>query len=430
MRSMRLQGHTIDDARERLVGGSKIQSKPEPKPKDGPIFDIENQADIPTIALDNENGAVEMAKESKDKVPAWKLHKHLRWWWQGSSKQRALLVGLVVLLLAGSGYGLFLVFHKSPPPPKPPAAAVIQEPPKPTTVASPLTGIQVAPDLANRPVTGIMIENSLDARPQSGLQDAGVVFEAIAEGGITRFIALFQEATPQYIGPVRSVRPYYLDWAAAFNASVAHIGGSPVALEQVRSGMRDLDQFFNSGAYWRQPTRYAPHNVYTSFAKLDALNKSKGYRASHFTSWERKDEKKLAVPTAKSIDLNISSYNWNVHYDYDAKSNSYFRYEGGQPHMSTTSAKDTKGRQLHPKVLVVMVMSYGLAADFHHSQYGDIGSGRAYVFQDGGVTKGFWKKTGVTTQLLFYTSDGKTIKLDPGQTWVTALSAENQLIYK
>src|SRR3989344_4870304 len=128
-------------------------------------------------------------------------------------------------------------------------------PPKPVTIASPLTGLQVAPELAQRPVTAIMIENSLDARPQSGIQEAGVVFEAIAEGGITRFISLYQEAQPTYIGPVRSLRPYYIDWAVPFDASIAHIGGSPDALAQIRNGGKDLDQFFNSGSYSRISSR-------------------------------------------------------------------------------------------------------------------------------------------------------------------------------
>lgn len=166
----------------------------------------------------------------------------------------------------------------------------------PSTVASPLTGIQVTPALAKRPVTDVMIENSIDARPQSGLESAGVVFEAVAEGGITRFSALFQEAEPQLIGPVRSVRPYYMDWVAPFQASVAHVGGSPDGLKKVRGGMRDLDEFFNPGSYWRSTSRAAPHNVYTSFAKLDALNKSKGYKTSTFTSWPRKQDAPLATP--------------------------------------------------------------------------------------------------------------------------------------
>jgi hypothetical protein len=119
------------------------------------------------------------------------------------------------------------------------------EPPK---FYSNLTGNLVESDaVSKQAVTGIMMENSPDARPQSGLKDSGVVFEAIAEGGITRFLVLYQEQKPQLIGPVRSVRMYYVDWVAGFNASVAHVGGSAAALSEVRNGnYRDIDQFFNA----------------------------------------------------------------------------------------------------------------------------------------------------------------------------------------
>lgn len=137
--------------------------------------------------------------------------------------------------------------------------------PEPTIYYSPLTGRQVDSEAATKQaVTGIMIENSPDARPQSGIKQAGIVYEAVAEGGITRFLALYQEAKPGLIGPVRSVRMYYVDWVAPYNASVAHIGGSAAALAEVRNGSyRDIDQFFNAPYYWRATDRYAPHNVYT-----------------------------------------------------------------------------------------------------------------------------------------------------------------------
>ena len=116
-----------------------------------------------------------------------------------------------------------------------------------------------------------MIENSPDARPQSGIKQAGVVYEAIAEGGITRFLALYQEAKPGLIGPVRSVRMYYVDWAAPYNASIAHIGGSAAALAEVRNGnYRDIDQFFNSGSYWRAIA--TPRTMYTPTLSASTLS--------------------------------------------------------------------------------------------------------------------------------------------------------------
>ncbi len=297
-----------------------------------------------------------------------------------------------------------------------------------TRVASPLTGVKVDPSLAKRPVTGIMIENSQDARPQSGIGDAGVIFEAIAEGGITRFMTLYQDKTPQYIGPVRSLRPYYIDWATGFDASIVHVGGSPDALAQIRSGGKDLDEFFNGGSFWRESSRPAPHNVYTSFEKLDALNKSKGYSSSTFISWGRKADQKLATPSAKSIDMAISSANFNVHYNYDAGSNSYLRSEGGAAHLVNSSAGGQGAVQLAPKVVIAAVMPYSIVDSSGHSGYGVNGNGTVYIFQDGGATVGTWSKAGRTSQIVFKDSAGQEIKLNAGQTWVTALQ-DGQLHY-
>lgn len=298
-----------------------------------------------------------------------------------------------------------------------------------TTVASPLTGTQVAPELAKRPVTGIIIENSPEARPQSGIADAGVIFEAVAEGGVTRFLTLYQDARPIYIGPVRSLRPYYIDWAAGFGASIAHIGGSPDALAQIRNGGKDLDQFFNADSYRREPSRPSPHNVYTNFDKLDELNNSKGYASSTFTPWQRKIDEKLPTPSAKTIDLNISSAGYNVHYDYDSEYNFYRRSMGGAAHLSTSSANDKTGVQLAPKVVVAMVMTYSIIDRSGHSGYITTGSGTAYIFQDGGVTAGTWTKADRTSQIIFKDSQDLPIQLNVGQTWVTAVKDTSQVKY-
>lgn len=354
---------------------------------------------------------------------------HIKNWWLGLKLWQKILVGLIALaLLAGVGFGVYKLTNKPQPVQTP--KSTTKTVPKPTTVASPLSGLQVAPNLAKRPVTGIMIENSTDARPQSGLQAAGVVVEAIAEGGITRFLSLFQDTTPQYIGPVRSLRPYYIDFAQAFQASIAHVGGSPDALSRVRNGnYRDLDQFFNAGAFNRVTTRAAPHNVFTSFDNLDKLNQSKGYSSSSFVSWPRKSDAILAVPTARTIDLNISSFYFNVHYAYDTATNSYLRSEGGAAHMNLVSSADKTGVQLAPKVVIALVMSYAINPDGQHSNYTDTGTGNAYIYQDGGVTVGKWTRASAESQITFTDTAGAPIKLNAGQTWLSLVASDGAVVY-
>jgi hypothetical protein len=343
--------------------------------------------------------------------------------WPPGKKEWAVFAILLLIILAG---GLYLSHHHSK---KPLAAAHIvkqaAKPKPPSTVPSTLTGLQVDPTVNQHAVTAVMIENSTDARPQSGLGQAGVVFEAIAEGGITRFLALFQDTAPGNVGPIRSSRPYYLQWELGFDAGYAHVGGSPEALADIKAwGVRDLDQFANGGSYHRISTRAAPHNVYTSIADLNQLEISKGYTKSIYTGFARKKAAPSKQPTAKTIDLTLSGPLYNVHYDYNAATNTYNRSEAGAPHIDTNT-----NAQISPTVVVGLVMPYSLESDGYHSDYNTIGTGPAYVFQDGTVTIGTWTKTSSTSQFVFTTAAGKPLLLNPGQTWLTAISGTNKVTY-
>jgi hypothetical protein len=379
--------------------------------------------------------------ESHHEMPAKKErkvliapHKHFlrfwRWWMAMSRNERFAILSVAFLVFAVLSI-LWVAFIRPQATPSIEITKHAKPKPKaPITVASPLSGEQIDPSLAGRPVTGIMIENSVFARPQSGLQDAGVVYEAIAEGGITRFLALFQDSRPSYIGPVRSLRPYYIDFAEPFQASIAHVGGSPEALARVRGGgYRDIDQFFNSNYYHRVSNRPAPHNVYTDFDKLDALNQAKGYTSSHFTIWPRKPDKKLAIPTAKTIDIRISSGDYYSHYDYDPASNTYMRSEAGAAHLELTSPDDKTGVQIHPKAVIALVMGYSIEADGQHSAYADTGTGTAIVFQDGGVTQAIWSKPDAASQIQFLDAAGAPLKLNAGQTWLTLVADPGKVTY-
>jgi hypothetical protein len=341
------------------------------------------------------------------------------------TKKQWIIVGVALLILLCGGT-TFALTHKSSPPPKKTAAKVAAKPaPKP--ILSPLTGMPVTIDQQNYPVTGVMIENSPDARPQSGLDQAGVVFEAIAEAGITRFLALYQESSPGVLGPVRSSRPYYLDWAMAFDASYAHVGGSPDALQRIKDiGVKDLDQFFNPGPYHRSSARFAPHNMYSSVEALRNLGISKGWTKSSFSPFVRKaKEEPSKAPTAKTLDFGISGPTYNVHYDYDPASNTYKRSEGGAAHVDN----ETKA-QLSPKVVIALAMPYSLMADGYHSDYQTTGSGNMLLFQDGIFEQGTWSKAGPKEQFVFKDGQGHDMKLNPGQTWISVVDDITKATYQ
>ncbi len=327
-----------------------------------------------------------------------------------------IIVGLCLVLIASLTAFAFL-YQK--PVEVSTTRSVVKPKPKPAPVFySPLTGEKVGDEAATtKAVTAIMIENSPDARPQSGLKQSGVIYEAVAEGGITRFLTLHQQNKPQLIGPVRSLRMYYVDWAAPYNASIAHIGGSRSALEEVRNGnYRDIDQFFNAGTYWRAQDRYAPHNVYTSFEKLDALNATKGYTSSTFKGITRIDSKPSAAPNATSIAINISSPLYNSTYAYDKASNSYIRSLGGVPHV------DREDGQISPSVVVALKVDMTkILEDGYREDIKTSGSGTAIIFQNGTAQEVTWNKVDRASQITFTDATGKDVPLVRGQTWISAV---------
>ncbi len=345
-------------------------------------------------------------------------------WIKSLTKKQWIIIGIIAaVLLIGGGIGTYFLLHKQKPVTTQKTTKKSTPAPQPTTVASNLTGIQTDPSINQRPVTAVMIENSYDSRPQSGLNEAGIVFEAIAEGGITRFVALWQDNLTSYIGPVRSVRTYYIQWAMAFDAAIAHVGGSAEGLQNMRDwNVKDLDQFANSNYYHRISSRYAPHNVYTSIAELNDLESKKGYGAAKYTSWPRKTEQPMKTPQASSIDINISSATFNSHYDYNPATNSYKRSQGGGAHMVVN--QDGVETQIEPKVVLALVMDQG------NGTYGTIGSGYMYAFQDGRLIEGTWKKDSNSGQFTFADLNNHTIKLNPGQTWVTVVGSQDRVVYK
>jgi hypothetical protein len=370
--------------------------------------------DIPTVSLDD---LPEHIKPKESKMKNF-------FSWIGNNKKISIpVITLCLIALIGAGY--LFIFKKDQPQTATTKAVVVKKQEE-KKITSPLTGrVLASAELAKRPVTSLMIENSPDARPQSGLLEADMVVEAIAEGGVTRFMAVYQESQPQYIGPIRSARPYYLDYALPLESSYGHVGGSPQALQDIKTlGIRDLDQFFNADTYWRITDRFAPHNVYTSFEKLDKTNQAKGFTSSKFTGFERKADVPQ-TPTAKTIDLAISGPLYSPRFEYDQATNSYNRFQDSSPHTDQKSSK-----QITPKVVVALVVNSGNDPDGYHSAYNTSGTGAVYVFQDGVVTEGTWSKTDRKSPLVLTDKNGLPIKLNSGQTWISLVGTSSDITYK
>lgn len=314
---------------------------------------------------------------------------------------------------------------------------------------------------------GVMIENHTDARPQSGLSSADVVYEAVAEGGITRFLAVYYCKDASYIGPVRSARIYFVKLLQEYGANplYAHVGGANCdpetgsgcangapadAIGTIRKlgweVYNDLNQFgVPFPYYWRDyerlPNRVTEHTVYSSTAKLWQFAKNKRKLTNtdedgkawdkDFEKWKFRDEAKLEE---RGSVAKISFGFWNtfatdfaVTWNYDKTNNSYTRENGGKPHMDKNTNKP-----LQSKNIIVVFAKESPANDGYeggHILYKITGSGDALVFQNGKAITATWKKQDEETRMRFYDETGKEIPIVRGQVFVEILPIGNKVTY-
>ena len=323
-----------------------------------------------------------------------------------------------------------------------------------------LTGEVVASEAdKTAPTYCIQTPNGTDgARPQVGLTQAGVIFEAIAEAGITRFAAIYQNPSSAVIGPIRSLRMYYLMWDTPFDCTIVHAGGADDALAAVRDGgYKDLTENYtymyrsgNGSRRW--------NNLFTTGAYLAQMNADRGYGGSNVNGFARmtpeeakKDlidktvtEKLVITKPTKANTSELTPKNtyagfnfggwasFNVRYNYNRDTNSYVRsYESGEQAEVYECPNENMGEPnpdavcsltvMSPKVVIAIMVGERKAADNYHEDIDSIGSGEAYIFQNGYMVKGTWTKNSAGEQIRFADENGNEVKLVPGQTFVSAV---------
>jgi hypothetical protein len=300
--------------------------------------------------------------------------------------------------------------------------------PTPVLVPAPLDGVLVSPDVAARRPIAVMVDDLSPARPQSGFSAASVVWQAPAEGGIPRYMLVFQRNTPGLVGPVRSSRYYYIAWAAEWRSVYVHAGGSPQALTTLRSKgqgqyVYNVEDFRWEGVYlWRLATRSSPHNLYTDGANLLKLAKAVKAPAAvnQAPVWTfAPDVDPASRPFGGTIDFGYLAN--HIHYDYDRTTNTYLRGV-------TTEKKQidaSTGQRVAPKNVVIMLVRFGPLNDGHPNkkrlEANLIGKGTAWISTNGRTIKGTWRKDAVTKPTLFFDGRGKPVVLTVGQTFVQVL---------
>ena len=267
---------------------------------------------------------------------------------------------------------------------------------------------------------GVIIENTPEARPQTGLDNAGIVFEAVTEGGITRYLALYQEDQPKIVGPVRSLRVDTLDWAMGFDTSFAHVGGRPEALATAKKrNAKTLSQFIYAEPYYRDDSRYAPHNMYARVKDLRELQKQQNYLKSSFDDIPRSSDQPADKSKAKTITIDFSGPDYLAEFRYDKAKNNYTRYLASQPHISS----DAKSPIAVKNLIVISLPAERTTDD------GSLGEGEATIFKDGAAIKARWQQSAYSSRIKFVDKDNKEIALNRGQTWIAALSDDRKVKY-
>jgi len=345
------------------------------------------------------------------------------------------------------------------------------DPNLPRTEACPLNGkyftAQERQVWESRRPLYVMIENSVDARPQSGLSSADVVYEAVAEGGITRFGALFfcgVAAKDTIVGPVRSARTAFVELASEYNYPLyAHVGGANCssadggktcttdkrvqALEQISkydwNQENDLNQFsIGFPTFWRDYERLGrtvatEHTMYSSTEKLWTYAKtSRNWTntspagddwADDFDAWSFKDdaEESARGNSSPSFGFWENYHDFDVAWHYNTSSNSYERDTDGSAHQD----RDNDARLSAKVVVVQFVKEEGPVDEHKHMYYEVIGSGKALIFQDGLVTEGSWKKTTRENRTVFTDDKGKVLAFNRGSIWIELLPIGNQVNY-
>ncbi len=342
-----------------------------------------------------------------------------------------------------------------------PSNIVEEDASEPKTETCPLNGSlkskRAKDSWEKRRPLAVMVENHTEARPQSGLSAADIIYEAVAEGGITRFMAIYYcNLSDVQVGPVRSARTYYLDWLEEYSALYAHVGGANTpgpadALGQIiKYKIHDLNQFsIGFPVFWRDYQRLGravatEHTMYSTTQKLWEVGAKRGWTATdsagirwdkNFAPWKFKEEKsptgssaKAGVATSKiTVNFWQNQPQYSVEWNYDASSNLYKR-KNGDDHMDLNNKQ-----QLAAKNIIVQFQRESNANDGYpgnvHLLYQTSGSGKALIFQDGQVIEGKWVKSSRVSRTKFVDKNNREIELNKGQIWIQTVPEGSKVTY-
>ncbi len=291
-----------------------------------------------------------------------------------------------------------------------------------TLAQRPIDGLLAPASEAASSLFAVMIDNFPESRPPAGLARASLVWEAPVEAGLTRLLAVYPlNADLERVGPIRSARPYFLDWAEELNALYLHVGGSDDALKQIKAkDIFDLNEFYRGWYFWRDRSRARPHNVYTSSELVrEAFDKEgarQNFTPANLAGWiyrPANSEAKIFGRFGKGLLIDFGPM--KVEWKYSWEKQVYEKYEDG------ILQKDESGAVISAKNVALQIAVIEILDEVGRRKIKTIGSGKAVVLTFGLAIEGVWQKKDAGSRTRFFGPDTKEVVFDPGATWIEVI---------
>jgi len=300
------------------------------------------------------------------------------------------------------------------------------------------SGLELSAQVLNSRPIAIMVQNNPKARPHSGLIYADMIFELVAEGGITRFIAVFSSFDADIIGPVRSGRIYFAEIARSLDPVYTFWGTYPEAYEAIKN--MDMDALdANSTAYinytsagWRDPSR-SDALEHTAFIDTYGIKEDSEKYGYSLQGGQSPMSFKIDAPVEQrgsisEITVDFSSETFLAGFSYNKDTNKYLKFLAGQPHSDFET-----GKQISLSNVIVLITDIDGPIDSSGHMLvrstGTLEQNKAYYFMDGKAVEGSWARESIYKPFEFKDSDGAQVLFNRGSTWVCIIGSEDRLSY-
>lgn len=284
-----------------------------------------------------------------------------------------------------------------------------------------------------RPLAVMIDNDGPSSRPQIGLESAYIVYEVIVEGGASRIMALFKNTTIEKVGPIRSSRHYFLDYALEHDAIYLHAGWSPKATTDIKAlGVNNINGIQgDDGVIFYRDNTYdnTYHNLYTSVKDAYEYAEKKNYMTDSKISysWYSKEDFDLKNgSSATDVSVPYSSL-YTVNYKYNSADKVYDRYIGSNPHMSQT------GNGLTAKnIIICHVRNYPLndGQNKDRQELDTVGSGKGYYVTNGKAIEITWSKSSRTAKTEYKDLEGNSLVINPGNTYIQMVPTDSVITIK